>query len=346
VDRFNLGYSVCMIGDRPRTPVTIGDVAQHIGVSKATVSYALTRPDRLSADMLGRVTAAIEELGYVRNSVARQLRVGRSQAVAFIVSNAANPLYSELALGAEAEASKTGHVVLIADSHEDPRREREYISFFESQQVSGIMIAPVEDVPQELIDVGQRGTPFVLIGSPPTPQAYPSISGDNVLGGELATRHLLDQNRRRLIFVGGTHLNVDSRRAGARRALEGRRDVSLEFISVERQTAGVGEEVARDLLSRGELPDGIFAGNDLLALGILNVLITAGIAVPGQVSLVGYDDIEFAGFSIVPLTTIRHPSTVVGASAIRMILGQEEELHEVDPRFAPHLVVRGTSLPT
>ncbi|MDQ7992869.1 MAG: LacI family DNA-binding transcriptional regulator [Propionicimonas sp.] len=323
------------------------DVANHIGVSRATVSYAFTSPGRLSPDMLSRVRAAVDELGYVRNTVARQLRVGRSQAIAFIVSNASNPHYGELALGAGDEAARTGHVVLIADSHENLDREREFIAFFAEQRVAGIMIAPIGEVPPELLDLQERGTPFVLVGVPPSPQAYPSISGDNVVGGYLATRHLIDQGRRRLLVVGGTHLNVDSRREGARRALaELGGEGAIEFIEVERQTAALGEDVARRLLARGrDLPDGIFAGNDLLALGMLNVLIKAGVAVPEQVSLVGYDDIEFAGFAIVPLTTIRHPSDIVGASGVRMILGEEEHSHGVEPRFAPKLVIRGTSLP-
>lgn len=333
-----------------RGPATISDVAQHAGVSRATVSYALTQPERLSSAMLVRVTAAIDELGYVRNNVARQLRVGRSQALGFIVSNAANPFFTELALGAEEEAARRGYYILVANAHEELERERDYVAFFESQQVSGVLIAPIGEVPGELLDLRERGTPFVLVGVPPTPQDYPSISGDNVIGGYLAASHLIDQGRRNLLFAGGSHHNVDSRREGARKAMaEAGGNVHMEFVDVEHQTAGAGERVARDLLARGPggLPDGIFAGNDLIALGILHVLINGGVRVPEDISLIGYDDIEFAEFAIVPLSSIRHPSRIVGASAVRLLLGDNgDELQGIDPRFAPELVIRGSSLPT
>ncbi|MFC5827277.1 substrate-binding domain-containing protein [Nonomuraea insulae] len=114
---------------------------------------------------------------------------------------------------------------------------------------------------------------------------------------------------------------------------------------MEVQTAKVGEAVARTLAGRSapSLPDGILAGNDLLALGLLHGLITAGVRVPEDLSLVGYDDIEFADFAIVPLTTIRHPSATLGASAVRILLGLEEE-KDTEGRFDPELVVRATSL--
>ncbi|WP_346118277.1 substrate-binding domain-containing protein [Nonomuraea roseola] len=158
---------------------------------------------------------------------------------------------------------------------------------------------------------------------------------------------MLAQGRRRLLFVGGTHPHIDLRLAGARRAVaESMAPASLEVVRVQVQTAKVGETVARTLLERPRsgLPDGILAGNDLLALGLLHGLIVAGVRVPEDLSLVGYDDIEFADFAIVPLTSIRHPSAALGASAVRILLGIEGE-EDTRGRFDPQLVVRATSLP-
>lgn len=327
--------------------VTVGDVAARAGVSRATVSYTFTQPNRVSGALRQRVLVAAEELGYVGNDAARRLRVGTSLALGLLVSSASNPVYAEVAAGAEAEAAAHGRFILVASSDESPERERAYINFLESQQVSGILAIPVGGVPEELLGLRNRGTPFVLVGTAPGPHSYPAISGDNERGGHLAAAHLLDQGRRRLLFVGGPHPHVDLRLAGARRAVAESADrATLEVTRVQIQTAKAGEAVARTLLERPRtgLPDGIVAGNDLLALGLLHGLIMAGVRVPDDLSLVGYDDIEFADFAIVPLTTIRHPSAALGAGAVRILLGIEDE-QDMKGRFEPELVVRATSLP-
>ena len=299
--------------------------------------------------MLKRVKVAINELGYVGNSAARQLRVGQSSVLGLIVSNATNPVFAELAAGANEEAARLGKFVLLANSGEDPKSERDFIRFFESQQVGGILIVPIGEVPDELLALRSRGTPFVLIGAPSKTDGYPWISGDDEQGGFIAAQHLLAQGRRRIAFVGGSHHHVAARYAGARRAIEKHgRQATLEFISVPQQSAKVGEKVGKSLLAKDNaaFPDGIFAGNDLLALGILHTLIGAGVKVPEDVSLIGYDDIEFADFSIVPLTTIRHPSFRLGAAAVRLLTetGVNSFDQQAVPRFAPELIIRRTSL--
>ncbi|MBT2231461.1 LacI family DNA-binding transcriptional regulator [Nonomuraea sp. NEAU-A123] len=341
-------------GPAPRRPkvedsaATVADVAARAGVSRASVSYTFTQPNRVSPELRRRVLAAADELGYVGNDAARRLRVGHSLALGLLVSSTSNPVYAEIAAGAEAEAAAHGRFILVANSDENRERERAYINFLESQQVSGVVAAPVGDVPAELLGLRRRGTPFVLVGVAAGPHDYPAISGDNERGGYLAVSHLLAQGRRRLIFVGGTHHHVDLRLAGARRAVaESTEPATLEVIRVPVQTAKAGEEVSRALLERpkADLPDGIAAGNDLLALGLLHGLIMAGVRVPEELSLVGYDDIEFADFAIVPLTSIRHPSAALGASAVRILLGIEDE-EDAEGRFEPELVVRATSLST
>ena len=329
-------------------PATIKDVADHAGVSRATASYTFTQPSRVSEPLRKRVLAAADELGYVGNDAARRLRMGHSLAFGLLISNTANPVYAEVAAGAEREASANGRFIIVVNSDDDPQRERDYVNFFESQQVSGIIAAPVGGVPPELLALREQGTPFVLVGLAEGPHDFPAISGDNEQGGYLAMRHLLEQGRRRLLFVGGPHPHVDARLAGAWRALqESGTDAALEVIRTSAQNARIGEDVAVELGERaaGERPDGIFAGNDLLALGLLHGLIGAGVSIPEELSLVGYDDIEFADFAIVPLTSIRHPSAALGAAAVRLLLGLETEAN-LEGRFAPEIVVRATSLPT
>jgi LacI family transcriptional regulator len=336
-----------MPSEKRTAPATIKDVAVRAEVSRATASYTFTQPARVSESLRKRVLAAADELGYVGNEAARRLRRGHSLAFGLLISNTGNPVYAEVAAGAEREAAANGRFIIVANSDDDEHRERDYVHFFESQQVSGIIATPVNRVPNELLELRESGTPFVLVGLAEGPHDYPAISGDNELGGYLAARHLLDQGRHRLLFVGGPHPHVDARLAGARRAV-GETDASaeLEVVRTAAQNARIGEEVAGELLSRspGARPDGVFAGNDLLALGLLHGLIGGGLDVPADLSLVGYDDIEFADFAIVPLTTIRHPSAALGAAAVRLLLGLETET-DLAGRFAPEVVVRATSLP-
>lgn len=267
-----------------------------------------------------------------------------------LVSNLANPFFEEVARGADDEARKHDHVLLLVNSRDDPDREREHIRFFDSYKVNGVLAAPVADVPPELLDLAARGTPFVSLGQSPPESYYPAISGDNTTGGRLAIEHLIAQGRRRLLFVGGSHPHVALRAEGAREAAHTVHGVHLRELRVERQTAEAGRSVGQQLLSapRSELPDGIFAGNDLLALGVLHELLAHGVRIPHDVSLVGYDDIEFARIAIVPLTSVRHPSHTMGQNAVAVLLGHEKPpatSQEWNSRFAPELIIRETSLP-
>ncbi|GAA5091838.1 LacI family DNA-binding transcriptional regulator [Microbacterium yannicii] len=334
-----------MTTESTRQTVTVSDVAAHAGVSRATVSYALTQPSRLSDEMLARVQASIAELGYVRNDAARRLRVGRSQALGLVVANSRNPFFAELASGVETEAARHGLFILLANADDNPERERQYLRFFESQQVNGVLIAPVGAVPEELVELRKKGTPFVLLGKPEGDTIYPSVSGDGRSGGRLATEHLISQGRRRLLFVGGPHPQVVDRRDGATDAVDAAASgITLETITVPLQTARAGEEIAEQLLRRGELPDGIFAGNDLLALGLMHRLIAAGVSIPQTLSLVGYDDIEFAELAIVPLTSVRHAGDKMGAAAVLKLLDADSSGQPEEAEFAPQLMVRQTSL--
>lgn len=330
-------------------PATIDDVARLARVSRATVSYVLSRPKRVAPATRARVLQAIEQLGFVANAAARQLGEGRSRALGMLVSNLANPFFEEVARGADDEARKHDHVLLLVNSRDDADREREHIRFFDSYKVNGVLAAPVADVPPELLDLAARGTPFVSIGQSPPESHYPAISGDNTTGGRLAIEHLIAQGRQRLLFIGGPHPHVALRAEGARQAARAASGVRLRELRVDRQTAGTGRAIGRQLLGApaGELPDGIFAGNDLLALGILHELLSHGVRIPHDVSLVGYDDIEFARIAIVPLTSVRHPSHAMGQDAVAVLLGHEKppaSSQEWNSRFAPELIIRETTL--
>lgn len=267
--------------------VSIRDVATLAGVSVGTVSNVLNRPDTVSAASAQRVQNAIEELGYVRNDAARQLRAGVSTTVGFVALDGRNPFFADVVGGAENEATTRGLALLHGNSDEDTARETLYIDLFEQQMVRGLLIAPFGDVTTRLTRLRARGIPSVLIDRFSGDGLFSSVSVDSVAGGRLAAEHLLERGRRRIAFVGGPFdiRQVTDRLAGARSAVENSGlDAVLEVVPTHALTVEEGVEAGRRLLTRDrtDRPDAVFAANDLLALGLLQGLVVWPHARPGR----------------------------------------------------------------
>lgn len=338
----------------PRTPraISVRDVASLAGVSPGTVSNVLNHPERVSADARVRVESAIEKLGFVRNHAARQLRVGHSRMVGLIVLDMANPFFTDVARGADDACEEFGTAVLVGNSDQSLTREQRYLDAFEEQRVRGVLISPVSDSMTRLQRLVTQGIPVVLLDHPsPQGSGVPSVAMDDEMGGWLAARHLIEQGRRHLAFVGLARPalgQVQARLAGVRRAVAEAEGVHLRLTSPHDVSMSAGGEAAKRLLSDpGGLPDGIICPTDIIALGVLHALLVAGVDVPQAVSVIGYDDIETAATAAVPLTTVRQPAHEMGATAIRLLedilaTGGLPLAHQVT--FQPELVVRGTSL--
>ncbi|WP_131683861.1 substrate-binding domain-containing protein [Pseudarthrobacter sp. YALA5] len=326
---------------------SIKDVANHASVAVGTVSNVLNYPDRVSQRTKERVLRAIDELGFVRNDAARQLRAGHSRTIGLIVLDVGNPFFTSVVRAAEDAAALQGSAVLLGDSGHNASRESNYIDLFQEQRVQGLLISPVGDVTERLNLLRDRGIPTVLVDRLADEDKYSSVSVDDDAGGYLAARHLLDTGRRRLAFVGGptSIRQVADRLQGARRAVKEEPDATLEVLDSDGQTVLAGRSVGNVLVERGrgDLPDGIFCANDLLALGVMQSLtMTHTLKIPEDIALIGYDDIDFAVSAVVPLSSIRQPTEALGRTAIELLA---EELESNSPRhraviFTPELVVR------
>lgn len=328
--------------------VNIKDVAALAGVSIGTVSNVLNRPERVSPESLERVHTAIEKLGYVRNDAARQLRAGRSRSIGMVVLDVGNPFFTDVARGAETRANADGYSLLLASSDEDTRREHVYLDLFQEQRVHGMLITPHGDVLGKLIALRRLGIPTVLVDRQTENRTFSSVAMDDVAGGRLAAKHLIDVGRRRLAFVGGPRSlrQVADRLAGARTIVHQSAGATLEVLATSALTVNEGRTAAEALLTRpeSERPDAIFAANDLLAIGILQTLTMSGaVAIPDDMALIGYDDISFAASSAVPLSSVRQPTALIGETAVDLLLreaaGDETFEHE-QIVFQPELVVR------
>lgn len=333
--------------------VSVKDVARAAGVSVGTVSNVLNRPEKVSPETVGRVMNAIEQLGFVRNDAARQLRAGKSQALGLIVLDVRNPFFSSLALGAEDRAREAGYAIILGNSDEKTDRESAYLDLFEQQRMAGVLISPFGDVEDRLVRLRRRGTPAVLVDRSVQSGGFSSVSVDDVAGGKLAGSHLTELGRRRIAFVGGPLdiRQVHDRLTGLHEATAAVAGATVEVVLGDSLSITEGRRLGDVLASRpaAQRPDAIFAANDLMAIGVLQALVMLGsIRVPDDIALVGYDDIDFASGAVVPLTSVRQPASLIGSTAVDMLL--DEALHDAAPGrsviFQPELVVRASTLGT
>jgi LacI family transcriptional regulator len=328
------------------------DVAARAGVSVGTVSNVLNRPHLVSESTRTRVQAAIVELGFVRNETARQLRAGRSRTIAYVVMDAANPFFNDVARGVEDTARAEGIAVYLCNSNQDADREHEYLERLREQRVQGVLITPIDPSGERLAAMPGRGTPVVLVDAQAPDPTWCSVAVDDELGGELALTHLLECGHERIAFVGGPMSvpQVRDRHRGALRALTaaGRPASALTLLETEALQVAEGRRAGERLagLPAASRPTAAFCANDLLALGLLQAMTRLGRAVPADLAVVGYDDIVFAEAAAVPLTSVRQPRELLGRTAARLLFeeaaGDTGHVHQ-QIRFRPELVVRAST---
>ncbi|OHV31238.1 MULTISPECIES: LacI family DNA-binding transcriptional regulator [Pseudofrankia] len=330
----------------------IKEVAAAAAVSLGTVSNVLNRPQLVSPRTRARVERAMEELGFVRNESARALRAGSSRILAYVMLDPSNPFFTDVATGIEEVAEAADLSVFLCNSGEDADREARYLDLLLEQRVQGVLITPVDAANERLRTLPARGTPVVLVDRVAGAGEGCSVSVDDVLGGELAATHLLERGHERIAFIGGpdTLSQVRDRRAGALRALEhaGLPPDRLTVLATGALTVAEGRGAAERLvgLPAARRPTAAFCANDLVALGLLQMCVRLGVAVPGDCAIVGYDDIDFAAAAAVPLTSVRQPRHLLGRTAAELLLDEANNpAHEHQAvQFTPELVARASTV--
>lgn len=329
---------------------TIRDVARRAGVSAGTVSNVLNRPGYVSAETRERVQDAIAELGFAPDQRARQFRVGRQRILGLAVADLANPFFVDVALGAADYARGLGAGVILVHDDNDGIAEQQNLDILIQQRVHGIIVAPVDEANPRLEALLNRGVPLVYVDRISGDRPVCFVTVDNVAGGRKAAQHLLEQGRRHLVVAGGDprRPQVSERRSGFESLA--RTGATVTPMDSPDWTVDDGRRLAEQIvaLPGHERPDGIFAANDLVALGLLHGLVASGIQVPREMSIVGFDDIVWARDAIVPLTTVRQDRTAIGRTAVQMLLdeidnGQQHE--HTRSVLDPELVVRDSSVP-
>jgi LacI family transcriptional regulator len=333
---------------------SIREVAEQAGVSLGTVSNVLNRPEMVAEATRLRVQAVIEQLGFVRNGSARQLRAGRSHHLGLVVLDVTNPFFTEVARGVEDVANEAGYVVILCNSDSSPEKEGRYLYMLQEQRTAGVLITPVQNDVAYLQHLRQREISVVLLDRPSRARDLCSVAIDDALGGELAARHLLELGHRHITLVSGP-LNIRQyaeRRRGARRAIKmmglDPNEVMNEIL-LPTQNAHSGEHCVGTLLAHTPRPTAIFCANDLLALGIMRGLGQHGLKIPHDIALVGYDDVEFASMLSPALTSIRQPKYQLGRAAADLLLHEinDTEQHQhTQIIYQPELIVRASTQAT
>lgn len=333
-------------------PASVRDVAALAKVSLGTVSNVLNRPEQVSELTVARVQDAIAKLGFVRNDAARQLRAGQSRVIGLVVLDAGNPFFADLARAAGARAAESGYSVLLGNSDASPSQETAFVDLFREQRVHGLLISPLSEALPRLERVRDSGIPVVLVDREGSGRGFSSVAVDDIAGGAMAAEHLLALGRRRIAFVGGPRSlrQVADRLEGTRRVVSEQPTASLEVFETTSLSVIKGRAVGEEISKRApkDRPDAIFAANDLLALGIMQALVLSGsVSIPEDIALIGYDDIDFAASAMVPLSSVRQPTVLLGSTAVDMLLRSSNELDSAPENvvFQPELVIRLSTTP-
>ncbi len=332
----------------PKRP-TVKDVAREAGVSIATVSRAMSRPDDVRPATRDQVFEVMKRLGYRANQAAGDLRRGRSTTLLVLVSEITNAFFAEFFKGIEEEARAQGYLLLIGDTSEDANNERAFSEMLMMNQAGGLIINAngfLEDLlPNE--DGVYTGPPVVSCGGHKKIE-LPTVRTDDVLGGRLAAEHLIRLGHRDFVQVCGDQ-SINGFRRRHHGFVEATAAAGIE-PQLERNLYGnlgvdFGIEAAKHIVSSGRLPTAIFVHNDETATGLLHGLVSAGVRVPEDVSVMGYDDMPYAAIFNPALSSVRLPRREWGQLACRKLISilDGEDGAECPIIIPPELIVRDST---
>ena len=337
---------------------TVTDVARRAGVSTATVSRVLNRNYPVAEATRERVEAAMRELDYVVNAHARALAGVSNRTVGIIVNELVDPFYAYISRGVEREAALGGRLCLVCSTQGDPQRELAFIDLMHERRADAVVVVGgsladrgyTAELARRAHDLDAGGSKLVLCGRPPLGEGVPTVSVeyDNEGGAFAITDHLLMQGHERILYLGGpTRLSTTrDRLAGHHRALELRGVApDPDLVQPGAFSRGFGYRRMTELLRDGPGFTAVFAANDMVAAGAAQALEEAGVRVPDDMSLVGYDDIPVAQELRPRLTTVHVPLEELGRQAVRQAVdsGDEDEWREPATgalRLGTHIVVR------
>jgi LacI family transcriptional regulator len=302
--------------------VTIKDIAREAGVSYATVSRALNNKKDVSEKTRILIHELAEEMGYRPNVIARSLVMKRSTMIGLVLPDVSNPFFADIARSVSLEATKHGYSTLIINSGWDTTNEIEQMRLLLDQRVAGIIIKPTGYYAPGTFE--KTGVPIVSFWHPSDDRAT-YLEVDHKKGTQLAVQNLIDRGFKRIAFLGGT----DTSPANQLRLLSFQKTLQTNNLQIHEHLVSFGGfnvesgyERIKALMTGKNPPEGIFCGNDYIALGVLEYLREIGANLPDEIGLIGYDDIFFSQLPIIKMSSIRQPRDVMGKLAVEQLVDQ------------------------
>jgi LacI family transcriptional regulator len=316
--------------------VKMADIAEAAGVSVTTVSHVLNNSRPVREETMLRVRSAAEQLGYRPNGLARSLRRKQSLTIGLIVPDISNPFFAEIGRGLEEASFNAGYNVIFCNSGGDPEHEQRNVTGLLEKRVDGIVIAPGGIAPEHLTALASGDVPVVMIDRDATELTCDVVLANNLSGGQQAVRHLVELGHRQIACVvasAASRSAAPGRLHGYRQGMKdaGLDDNGLIVVTDELDNASPGSEVdagyiaTTRILGSADRPTALFLTNDLMAIGALRAAHDLGCSVPGEVSIVGFDDILLARYSIPALSSVVQPRHDMGRIAAELLIARSRD---------------------
>ncbi len=306
--------------------VRLKDIARDLGVSVVTVSKVLRGNADIGEETRKRVLKRMKELNYQPNMMARGLASGRTYTVGLVVPDLVHPFFAEFARSLSGVLRMSNRALILASSEEDPDVERQEIRTLLNRGVDVLMIASCQANLRNFYELGDDRTPYILFDRNFPHLAAHFVGSDDVLVGEMATRHLIEIGRKRIAHIGGRNSSPSfDRLRGYRNALAAAGLPAPESYVVSRERVeesgdGVGFQLMQELLKLEPRPDAVFCYNDLTAVGAMDATLQAGLRVPEDIAFIGCGNLRYANYLRVPLSSIDHGTVELGRIAGELAL--------------------------
>ena len=300
--------------------MTLRELAKIVGVSTSTASRALNQSTAISEEVRKRVLRAAQETNYIPNSMARGLALRRSHLIGLVVPSIGNPFFAEIARGAHDAAYERGYVVTLCDTQRSKNREDLFVQTLLQSRVDGVIVTGGVLNQEHIQGLKHHRLPVVLAGRRSSGTGHSGVSVDNVLVGYEASRYLLEKGHRKILYMSGPAESAASRdrQRGFEDAIQGS-DLEASVVQGDFSMESGFEEAAR-IASLKTAPTGVFAANDMMAIGLIMGLINLGLKVPGDIAVVGTDDIPMGALIRPALTTVHVPMYDIGTRSMQLLL--------------------------
>lgn len=328
--------------------VTIKDIAEALGISYSSVSRALNDKPEVNDKTKERVIAQAKKMGYKPNDMARGLVKKQSNTIGVIIPDIANSYFGEVTESIIATANENGYTVFLCVSNWDLEIEKRYLKILQEKRVDGIILKPCQDDINRNFEA-EINVPYAILEGWPTDIVYSFVEVDDVEGGYIATRYLLERGYKNIAFIGGLGhaFSTNHRIKGYTNALNDfKNEIDKDLILLGQFTIQSGYKLAEQLLNSGKKVDAILAGNDVIALGILDYATTHEYNIPDELGIIGFDDIFYSELPQIQLTTIRQSKYDLGKYTLEILLEEiQNGKDNINKKIIlkPKLIVRKTT---